>query len=780
VSADGKTVDDSSHHRVQIYYSSAVVQWLEAGRPARGLPDGSGIVKVMFPTDPRAADANKPIGYSTILKKRELSQDGWFWSIYFITPGGMAPMGGPGYSFCYTCHGSADNRELTFASLDHLRGRDKADTEIRRLPDGVTPDSMPGWGFAPPAIVRPDPLQSADPTFIAQFTTGAPPASVQAMSFPPASHEAHVPTTPNGPPQFMTSSQCNGCHDATALFDYAYPNMSVMTEDKKNINLSPYGEWAGSMMGLAGRDPIFHAQLESEKAMQPSLDDFLDNTCYRCHGVMGFRQLQADKGSQATFQHEMVYAAGNDPSAKYGTLARDGVSCLACHHMTAEGLNTDESFTGNFKVGPPGEVYGPFDGVKTKPMQNSLGITPRIGDHMTNAGACGTCHTVVLPEVPVDKGYGGTNPLTDPTIRKDHEQATYLEWRNSAYQNIDAPFNAANAKTCQDCHMPKTFGGKELSFKIANIQDETSPAALNALPITDVTLASRTKYARHTLVGLNFFGMEMFRQFDEVLGVSLVDSDVAANTNRTMDFAQTQVAAQARETASLEVLSVSRTATDLEVQVRVQNRAGHKFPSGVAFRRGILSFEVLNANNEVLWASGRTNALGIVVDRNGAPLATEFSKTDFEPHHDVISREDEVQIYEERNRDNTGKLTTSFIALFERPKDNRLLPKGFKVGGPYATEIDPTGINNDPRYLDGSGSDEILYRVPTAAIAGAKTVRASLAYQSIPPYYLRDRFETGKGVETARLYYLTSRLNLKGTPAEGWKLKMTETTAAVP
>jgi hypothetical protein len=274
--------------------------------------------------------------------------------------------------------------------------------------------------------------------------------------------------------------------------------------------------------------------------------------------------------------------------------------------------------------------------------------------------------------------------------------------------------------------------------------------------------------------------MEMFRQFDEVLGVSLVDSDVAANTNRTMDFAQTQVAAQARETASLEVLSVSRTATDLEVQVRVQNRAGHKFPSGVAFRRGILSFEVLNANNEVLWASGRTNALGIVVDRNGAPLATEFSKTDFEPHHDVISREDEVQIYEERNRDNTGKLTTSFIALFERPKDNRLLPKGFKVGGPYATEIDPTGINNDPRYLDGSGSDEILYRVPTAAIAGAKTVRASLAYQSIPPYYLRDRFETGKGVETARLYYLTSRLNLKGTPAEGWKLKMTETTAAVP
>ena len=61
------------------------------------------------------------------------------------------------------------------------------------------------------------------------------------------------------------------------------------------INLSPYTEWRASMMGLAGRDPIFHGQLESEKSMRPSLTGFFDNTCYRCHGVMGQRQLEADK-----------------------------------------------------------------------------------------------------------------------------------------------------------------------------------------------------------------------------------------------------------------------------------------------------------------------------------------------------------------------------------------------------------------------------------------------------------------------------------------------------
>ena len=30
------------------------------------------------------------------------------------------------------------------------------------------------------------------------------------------------------------------------------------------LNVSPYGEWRWSPMGLAGRDPVFHAQLESE------------------------------------------------------------------------------------------------------------------------------------------------------------------------------------------------------------------------------------------------------------------------------------------------------------------------------------------------------------------------------------------------------------------------------------------------------------------------------------------------------------------------------------
>src|SRR5258708_30358980 len=85
------------------------------------------------------------------------------------------------------------------------------------------------------------------------------------------------------------------------------------------INLSPYTEWRASMMGLAGRDPIFHAQLESEKAMRPSQAGFLDNTCYPCHGGMGPRPIQS--GKQQPVQNNMVYPHPDGTPGHYGPFA---------------------------------------------------------------------------------------------------------------------------------------------------------------------------------------------------------------------------------------------------------------------------------------------------------------------------------------------------------------------------------------------------------------------------------------------------------------------------
>ena len=49
------------------------------------------------------------------------------------------------------------------------------------------------------------------------------------------------------------------------------------------------------------------------------------------------------------------------------------------------------------------------------------------------------------------------------------------------------------------------------------------------------------------------------------------------------------------------------------------------------------------------------------------------------------------------------------------------------------------------------------------------TVQATLYYQSIPPYYLRDRFTSAKGRETQRLFLFASGLDTSGSLRD-WKL----------
>ena len=95
----------------------------------------------------------------------------------------------------------------------------------------------------------------------------------------------------------------------------------------------------------------------------------------------------------------------------------------------------------------------------------------------------------------------------------------------------------------------------------------------------------------------------------------------------------------------------------------------------------------------------------------------------------------------------------------------------------------------DPDYVsDGhplKGLDTIHYEVtlPPGAAARVAKVQATLYYQSIPPYYLNQRFDSAKlgpqKDDTQRLYYLSSHLNVVapkdslGQPfMRSWKLRI--------
>ncbi len=772
------------HGRVTIYYSPAMVDWLRDGRPPTPILDQALMVKQMYDYDTCAEG-----GAAVMFKAGDRSLSGWYWG----SNNGFLGQG------CVFCHASADNSQMTFADYGNIDGSIK--------PPEVPPGKRCApWERAAGAASAASDSDSApaapSPGFLARFP---PPVGFageatnpKAFTFPSWDLGSAFVAGPLGPDLFLHSSNCAGCHDADSgpCSDYLDPKTGGTTDpmamlqsgrcnpDPKAANpwwdLSPFAELTASLMGLAGRDPVFHAQLESEKALRPDQTAFLDDTCYRCHGVMGQRQLHLDTGKP--FEHFMIYATGTGLAAKYGALARDGITCAVCHHIAETGLGEPATFTGQFETLSATQVVGPYsDGVRTLPMRNALGITPAGEDYMRDSKLCGTCHTVILPRIPVGlargPGTGDEIPILarthdpDQSIGSGHEQTTYPEWLNSAYP--------AQGLHCQGCHMPKAKAGRPIETKLAVIEGPI-PDIHNALPDRAIDLPKRSDYGRHTLVGLNYTVLSLFRQFPDILGdlpmTAWGDPDRVAPID--LSLAETQTLAEAA--ADLVIESPPKVKDGaMETLVLVRNQAGHKFPSGVGFRRLWVEFSLLDGAGKAIWTSGGADGYGVILGANGQPLRSEFSRDpkEVQPHYGTIDSQDQVQVYEERSVDNLGVLTTSFLGLFDAVKDNRLLPAGWRADGP--AWLQPVGVGDDPDYRTG-GEDRLTYRVPLAALGGQEVRRARvrLYYQSTPPYFLRDRLVAGEGPETDRLHYLTSRLQVAGTPIEGWRLQVGVTAEA--
>jgi hypothetical protein len=748
-------------------------------------------------------------------------------------------------AYCMNCHASAE-KELTFASLDNvltsgLLYRHFGEPAIAKTATGlagVLNQRDPGfddrsgaehddahnteagaaklrdaqrqaWKFS-------QPLSQPAPQFAAAFGTLGPTDFASAWRFHlPAESFDHRTAGAQKPGLFLTSDQCQGCHDATVSND-ATPNMLINDPETGNaINVSMYSEWRASPMGLAGRDPVFFSQLQSETNRLPQLTECIENTCLHCHGVMGQRQLAMDTQKADArckdlfaiapppqvpfgdpFRLGLVtrYQAADDPNG-YGNLARDGISCAVCHHIDKTALGTQASFTGNWVAGPEEKLFGPFDDVIVDPMKNALGITPEHGEQIKSSDLCGSCHNILLPVLDND---GKPHPVNVPgggTVTSTYEQTTHLEWTNSVFAR------GATFQSCQDCHMPSHYKSLSLAgTKIANIESDDFAPTTHRLPDEAITLTPRQDYVRHSLHGLNVFLNEMFQQFPLLLGVRQIDYMGASTTQPGLITAAESMLRMAQhETADIAIKYLRRSGDQLAATVRVTNRTGHYLPSGVGFRRVFVEFVAEDANGRPLWASGRTDALGFLLDGvSDRRLATEngVAQRNFQPHYERITQGDQVQIYQELIKDSAGYLTTSFLRRVHPVKDNRLRPRGFdpKVflanPSPYIRllgEVEGEAAN-DPYYTDPAltGADEVQYeiRLPPAELARVVRVRATLYSQSIPPFYLQQRFADAKAgpaqsSEIQRLYYLTSHLNTaQGARIENWKLPLV--TTAIP
>lgn len=388
------------------------------------------------------------------------------------------------------------------------------------------------------------------------------------------------------------------------------------------------------------------------------------------------------------------------------SLALDGVSCVSCHQQSPQGIGVQHS--GNITFESDSIAYGPYISPLASPMVQFSGYTPVHAEHTADAGLCGGCHTLITQTVDPEGNITGDTFV---------EQATYHEWLNSDYEG---------SVTCQGCHMPAITKGQVF---IATGYD-TEP---------------RSPFFLHEFSGANSFMLELMKNNIDTLGLWASASAFEEAMELTLDQLQ-------QESVQLSLDLVDRDDQHCEVTVELTNLAGHKLPSGYPSRRMFVQLEVVNEEGEAIFHSGEWDD---EFRLNGEDLP-------FEPHHDVITDDLNVQIYEMVMGDVNGDFTTILDEGYEQLKDNRLLPTGFSDGHPAYDTTMVVGLalaDANFGFNDVSNKDWVTYDVPLDGYLGNLNVYARAYYQSLPQRWMDEIFE----VSTPRidffeeLYYEADR-----------------------
>ncbi len=494
---------------------------------------------------------------------------------------------------------------------------------------------------------------------------------------------------------YISSQNCAGCH---GHFD---------TEN------DPHSTWSGSLMGQAGRDPLFFAQMALANQDVANAGYY----CLRCHVpnsiitghalvVDGSTLDQTDaEGVACHLCHSMVdpiYRAGTSPPEDEPILAALGAA--------------KPDFYGNamFVLDPEGRRRGarPNPGAMHEFIQSEFHKTGEF---------CGTCHEV--GNVAVSRQPDGTyrynainapSPSSDPSHQFPLER-TYSEWKASEFAaggvDMGGRFGGEGVSvvsSCQDCHMPR--------------------AAAKVCVFTDPYPDAR----RHEFAGAAA----------QVLDI------IAAHTRNDPAVSQAAIArARAASVSMLErAASVDATANGPVLAVRVTNHSGHKLPTGhIEGRRVWINVQYRNSAGTVLAEHGAYDMATATLD--------EHSTTVYEMHVGLS----------EAAAAATGLQPgpTTRMALADTVvKDNRIPPRGFSNAAFEARGAMVVGAT----YADGQYWDDREFPIPL----GAVTARVTLYYQNTPREYiehLRDANTTNHWGQT--LY------NLWGATGRGAPIAMT-------
>ena len=475
---------------------------------------------------------------------------------------------------------------------------------------------------------------------------------------------------------FSGSGNCSQCHD----------NLS----DDQGDDVSIVSDWSNSMMANAAKDPFWKAKTAAELERNPHLASVINDKCTQCHApAANYEITRVQKGEVKVLGPKGIL----NSSHAMNDAALNGVSCTFCHQIADDGtLGTDQGFSGKYRINDSKTIYGQYNDIFARPMVNRTGYRPTQSDHISTSRLCATCHELTTPYVDANGNVMTTTPDTEFP-----EQAPYTEWLNSIFADA-----GSNPQSCQDCHMPQTT------------------SRISSRP---PWLGSKDGFSKHHFAGANTTMLTLLRDNASKLGVT------SKNINLGIERARDML----KRSVTLEILSASVEDGFLQAKIRLLNNSGHKTPTSFPSRRMWLNFRVTDSNNNIVFESGKIKADGSI---EGAD--NDINQSRIEPHYDLITAADQVQIYEAVMGNTDGDTTYTLLRASQYLKDNRLTPKGFnKMSVPDKVAVWGAALN-DSNF--NSGVDDITYRIPVS-VNGNLNIEVDLNYQTIMHGFIMDLYK---------------------------------------
>jgi len=464
---------------------------------------------------------------------------------------------------------------------------------------------------------------------------------------------------------------------------HGFDPAGLTSVDENGNDVNVADAWAATMMANSAKDPFWRAKVSHEVSVNPDHQEDLESTCTKCHAPLG--RFDAMHNGQLTYSiAEMAM----------DSIALDGVSCSACHQLDTNFVGS--TFSGNLIYDTTHTIFGPYFNPFSSPMISFAGFDAVQSHSISESVNCAGCHTLITQSVNMDGEYTGNEFV---------EQATYHEWLNSIYNQDDT------RQECQSCHVPR-------------IDDEV------ALALDYDFLGGRSPFGKHEFSGANIFMLKLMKDYIDTLGINAREIDYDSSIVRTERLLRDS-------TLILELIELERTDDSVFYALEINNQAGHKFPSGYPSRRASVQFILKDENHDTLFFNGR-------FDDDFEILGHEAP---YEPHHQFIRNEEDVQVYELVFSDINGDKSTILERAYDPLKDNRIPPIGFMSDHISYDTISIVGeALNDPDFNvgdgeEGSGRDVVFFSIGIDGYTGPLNARARIFYQTAPPAWMTEMFE---------------------------------------